>query len=242
MSITVLNAVPICCWRPKPGQVTNPTTRMPPSVVKALCRRDGAVAACAQRGPYQMNEFAAADVVEAVVVMLFDVQRRSGAPRIGIASTIAPSAPLSDKKITTVSSSSPVSVEVVDHPADVVVHPVDHGGVDLHAAGRQRLLLSSHARPTPARRRRRPGARRRRARHRPSRLQRGQSLLAQGVRAGVVAAAILRNGLLGRLQRPVRRLERQIGEERPVVTRCALGSSAAACRRRSRRNRSRRRP
>ncbi len=51
--ITVVNAVPISPCRAKPGQVTKPTTRIPPSVVKALCSRDGAVAACAQRGPYQ---------------------------------------------------------------------------------------------------------------------------------------------------------------------------------------------
>ena len=48
-------------------------------------------------------------------------------------------------------------------------------------------------------------------------LERGQSLLAQGVRSGVIATAIFGDGLRGRLQRPVRRLERQIREERLFV-------------------------
>ena len=52
--MTVVNAVPISPCREKPGHVTKPGTRIPPSVVKALLRRDGAVAACAQRGPYQV--------------------------------------------------------------------------------------------------------------------------------------------------------------------------------------------
>src|SRR3984957_18092240 len=48
-------------------------------------------------------------------------------------------------------------------------------------------------------------------------LERGQSLLAQCVRSVVVATPIFGDGLRGRLQRPVRRLERQIREERLVA-------------------------
>src|ERR1700761_4050539 len=59
MSMTVAKAEEISPRRVKPGQLTNPATRIPPSLVNALYRRDGAVAACAQRGPYQMNEFGA---------------------------------------------------------------------------------------------------------------------------------------------------------------------------------------
>ncbi len=40
MSMTVEKSVPISPCRANPGQVRKPTTRIPPSVVKALCRRE----------------------------------------------------------------------------------------------------------------------------------------------------------------------------------------------------------
>lgn len=106
MSMTVLNAVPISPCRANPGQVMNPVTRIPPSVVNALCSRDGAVAACAQRGPYQQNDVGPPRLSR-LLSQFSSIRAAISGPRSGIASTIAPSAPLSDRKITTVSSSSP---------------------------------------------------------------------------------------------------------------------------------------
>ena len=51
----------------------------------------------------------------------------------------------------------------------------------------------------------------------PEPLECGQSSLAQCVRAGVIATPIFGDGVRGRLQRPVRRLERQIREKRLFV-------------------------
>lgn len=48
--------------------------------------------------------------------------------------------------------------------------------------------------------------------------ERGQPLLAQCVRPGVIAAVVGGDGFLRRVQRPVRRLEGQVGEEGLVFT------------------------
>ena len=115
------------------------------------------------------------------------------------------------------------AVEVVDHPADVPVHPVHHGRVDLHGARGHRALLVGHIRPLG-------GV----IGHHRVRLdvgwahaqsgQRRQPLLAQCVRSGVVTAAVRGNDVPRRLQRPVGRLEGQIGEEGRVLR--ALGTFA----------------
>ena len=115
------------------------------------------------------------------------------------------------------------AVEVVDHSADVPVHPVHHGGVDLHVAGRDGALLVGHARPFGGA----VGDHRVRldvgwAQTQPR--ERRQPLLAQGVRTDVVAAVVRGDGFPWRVQRPVRRLEGQVGEEGPVLR--ALGAFA----------------
>jgi hypothetical protein len=100
--------------------------------------------------------------------------------------------------------------------AHVPVHPIHHGGVDLHAAGRESLLVGTHVGPL----RFAVGDDRVRVDvgwAQPEPLERDQTRLAQRVRSGVIAATIFRDDVLGRLQWPVRRLEGQVREERSVL-------------------------
>src|SRR5215467_3126135 len=86
------------------------TTRIPPSVVKALYRREGAVAACAQRGPYHTNEFDL-PILSRLLSQYVRTNAAMNGPIRGNASTIAPSAPLSDRKV-----AYPAAADIVSRP------------------------------------------------------------------------------------------------------------------------------
>ena len=107
-------------------------------------------------------------------------------------------------------------LECLDHPADVDVHPVDHRRVDLHLARGDGALVGGELgkrRPVLER----VGVLGLRGRQQAERHLALEAALAQRLGPVVVDALVLVLVFLQRLERPVRRRERQVGEERPAL-------------------------
>ena len=135
----------------------------------------------------------------------------SRAPSPGGISSAQP--PLSDRNTTSVLSSRPVALELVEHAPDALVHPVDLGGVRRHP-GRLPLAVDDvlpRRHPLVARGQRPRGV------DDPLLDEPLQPLLAQLVPAGVEATGVARDVLVVRVQRPVRRGVGEEEEERVVA-------------------------
>ena len=108
------------------GQWTTSGVEIPPSLTQILWRRNGALLALAQPGPRHK-------------CVCPDPAGTAGSCPSPRTMSVA-SAPLSERKKTTVSSSAH-RADLVEHAANLAIHPIDHRRVDRHLRGLESLLL-----------------------------------------------------------------------------------------------------
>ena len=127
-------------WRSSPraaiplGQWTISGVAMPPSWTQVLWRRNGVLATVDQPGPRQRCEAAEPGGRRRVVTVVADHDLRAGAV-VGQEE---------DQRVL----EGTHRAELVQHPADLAIHPVDHRGVNGHLRRLEFALLVGRACPT----------------------------------------------------------------------------------------------